>query len=241
MSLGQEELAALCLLVNPAPSDICIPFPGGAELCPAQGLQMGDPSEVLQGFLAQLSPALAPLQPFFIIIGVFKAVGDCIQAIPDTIGPPPDPTALAQCIPKLLKQLEKLLALLPQYTVPLLVKRILGAVVLFLTALKNELLGIIQEQERILASATAAGLPGNELLLSIVDCANTNMETTLANMTASMKPLGALLDIINLMLGLIGQKPIDGAPDLSGGAAAALKPIDDFIKVLKTIGDAIPG
>lgn len=241
MGLTADQLAALCIQLPTAPTDICIPMPGGAELCPTQGLQFGDPSEVLQGFFAQLSPALAPLTPFFLIIGLFKAVGDCVQAIPDTLGPPPDPTALAQCIPALLEKLEGLLKLLPQYTIPLLVKRTLSTVVLILTSLKNELLNIIEEQEAILVSATAAGLPGNELLQSIVDCATTNADTALANMQASMQPLGALLDLVNIFLGLIGQDPIGAAPDLSGGAAEALAPIDDFIQILQTIADAIPG
>lgn len=241
MSLDADALAALCVQIPPAATDICIPMPGGAEICPAQGLPLGDPSEILQGYLAQLSPAFAPLTPFFIVIGVVKAVVDCVQAIPDTLGPPPDPTAIAQCIPPLLEKLEKLLQLLPQYTVPLLVKRTLNAVVLFLSALKNELLNLAAELEAIAAAATLAGLPGNELLSTIVDCASTNADTMLANLQASMQPLGALLDVVNIFLGLIGQDPIGAAPDLSGGVQQALAPIDDFIKTLQTIADAIPG
>jgi hypothetical protein len=240
-SLDLDALSALCIPINPAPGDICIPFPGGAEICPAQGLQMGDPSEVLQALLAQLSVGLAPLQPLFILIGVVKAVIDCVQAIPDTLGPPPDPTALMECIPPLVKKLEKMLALLPQYTVPLLVKRMLALVILTLTALKNELQVIIAEQQAILASATLASLPGNELLQAIVDCATTNADTTLANMQSSMKPLGALLDVVNIMLELIGSDPITGVPDLQGGAEEALKPIDDFIAVLRQAEAMIPG
>jgi hypothetical protein len=146
-----------------------------------------------------------------------------------------------ECIPPLVKKLEKMLALLPQYTVPLLVKRMLALVILTLTALKNELQVIIAEQQAILASATLASLPGNELLQAIVDCATTNADTTLANMQSSMKPLGALLDVVNIMLELIGSDPITGVPDLQGGAEEALKPIDDFIAVLRQAEAMIPG
>lgn len=241
MSLDADALAALCIQIPMSPTGICIPLPGGAEICPTQGMDLGDPSEVLRGFLAQLSPAFAPLTPVFIIIGVVKAVVDCVQAIPDSLGPPPDPTAIAECIPPLVEKLEKLLKLLPQYSVPLMVKNTINAVVLFLTALKNELNVIISETERIIAATTLAGIPGNELLASIVDCASTNANTMLANMQASMQPLGALIDLINIFLGLIGQDPITGVPDLSGGASEALAPIDDFIEVLQTVAAAIPG
>lgn len=242
MGLDADALALLCIQLPTAIPDICIPFPGGAELCPQQGFQFGDPSEILRSLLASANAALLPLQPFFTIIGVVKAIVDCVQAIPDTIGPPPDPTALPQCIPPLLEKLEQLLKLLPQYTVPLLVKRLLLVVATTLAALKNELLAVIQQQQRLLAAATVAQLPGNELLAVILSCESTNLDTTLANLNASMQPLQGLISVVNILLGLIGQDPVgSAAPDISGGAQAALEPIDTFIKVLNDIANTIPG
>ncbi len=241
MSLNADALSLLCILKPPAITDLCIPFPGGAELCPQQGLQSGDPSETLRSLLSSANAALLPLQPFFTVIGVVKAIIDCIQAIPDTLGPPPDPTALANCIPNLLEQVEKLLKMLPQYSVPLMIKRLILLVATTLAALKGELLAIIKYQERILAAATAANLPGNELLASILDCANSNASTTLANLNASMQPLQGLIAIMNILLEAIGQQPIGALPDMSGGADQALEPIDAFIGVLNDIADAIPG
>lgn len=241
MSLSASALGNLCILTPPAITDLCIPFPGGAELCPQQGLQLGDPSETLRSLLSSANAALLPLQPFFTVIGVVKAIIDCIQAIPDTLGPPPDPTALANCIPTLLEQVEKLLKMLPQYSVPLMIKRLILLVATTLAALKDELLAVIRYQERIVAAATAAALPGNELLATILDCANANAATTLANLNASMQPLQGLIAIMNILLELIGQEPIGALPDISGGAELALTPIDEFVALLNDIADAIPG
>lgn len=241
MSLDADALSLLCILKPPAITDLCIPFPGGAELCPQQGLQSGDPSEILRSLLSSANAALLPLQPFFTIIGVVKAIIDCIQAIPDTLGPPPDPTALANCIPPLLEMVERLLKMLPQYTVPLMVKRLLLLVATTLSALKGELLAVIRYQERIAAAATVAGLPGNDLLATILDCANTNATTTIANLNASMTPLQGLIAIVNILLGLINQDPIGSLPDISGGAELALTPIDEFIAVLTDVANMIPG
>jgi hypothetical protein len=164
------NLSTLCINVQTA-NKLCITFPGGAEICAHVGLETGDPSTILRGLLAQVNAALIPLQPIFNIIDVVKAVGDCIGAIKDAFGPPPDPSGIAKCIPELLKRLAKLLKLLPQYSVPLMVKQLLTALVIFLQAVKLELQSIILQQARILKAATAANKPGNASLLSVVDCA----------------------------------------------------------------------
>jgi hypothetical protein len=87
----------------------------------------------------------------------------------------------------------------------------------------------------------AASLPGNELLSTIIDCANANADAILANLQGSMAPLAGLMAIIDILLGLIGQEPLGGPPDISGGAEEALAPLDAFVEVLTTIANAIPG
>jgi len=61
-----------------------------------------------------IQPALTPLVPIFNIIDTVVAIFNCVKAIPDMIGPPPDPTVLAACLPDLAEKVNKLLALIPQ-------------------------------------------------------------------------------------------------------------------------------
>lgn len=236
------SLATLCINVQTA-DKLCITFPGGAEICAHVGLETGDPSTILRGLLAQVNAALIPLQPIFNIIDVVKAVGDCIGAIKDAFGPPPDPSGIAKCIPELFKRLAKLLKLLPQYSIPLLVKQLLTALVFFLQAVKLELQAILLQQARILAAATAANLPGNESLLAVVDCATGNLDTKMLNLGASFAPINSLLVIVNLLLGMIpGNKvEVPTFEDLGSDAQAALAPIDATIQVLQGIASKIPG
>ena len=86
-----------CAKIYAAPGGLCITFPGGAQLCAQAGTRFGDVSAMSESLFAALNAALLPLLPFFNIVDVFVAILNCITAIPKTIGPPPDPTALPKC------------------------------------------------------------------------------------------------------------------------------------------------
>ena len=95
----------ICLEIPEIPDPFAITLPGGVT--------------IEQINLAQaIQPALTPLVPFFDVIDAIVAVFNCVKAIPDTLGPPPDPTALAVCIPELGEKVAKLLRLLPQLSLP---------------------------------------------------------------------------------------------------------------------------
>ena len=89
--------------------------------------ELGDPPVItlpggvsIQQFnlMEAIQPALTPLMPVFDIIDTVVAVFNCVKAIPDSLGPPPDPTALAACIPELAEKVSKLLKLIPQLSLP---------------------------------------------------------------------------------------------------------------------------
>ena len=98
------------------PLPICLEIP-----------ELGDPPVItlpggvsIQQFnlMEAIQPALTPLMPVFDIIDTVVAVFNCVKAIPDSLGPPPDPTALAACIPELAEKVSKLLKLIPQLSLP---------------------------------------------------------------------------------------------------------------------------
>ena len=57
-----------------------------------------------------IQPALTPLMPLFEVIDVVVAIYNCVKAIPDCFGPPPDPSGLVACLPDLAKKIMKLLS-----------------------------------------------------------------------------------------------------------------------------------
>ena len=85
----------ICIEIPEIPDPFQITLPGGVTM---EHINL---MEVIQ-------PALTPLVPLFNIIDTVVAVFNCIKAIPDTLGPPPDPTAIAACIPELAAKVNAL-------------------------------------------------------------------------------------------------------------------------------------
>src|SRR5512147_2090186 len=108
------DLSAACVEVKATKQDLCVTFPGGAEMCvQLPSMSIPDPSELSKQLMAQANAALAPLVPVFNIIDVVIALFNRVKAIPDALGPPPDPSNLAGCMPELAKKASKLLRLIP--------------------------------------------------------------------------------------------------------------------------------
>lgn len=237
------DLAALCIEVMTGPGEFCITFPGGATLCAGLSIERGDASEILKGLLMQINGALLPLVPFFNVLDVVKAVGDCIQAIPDCIGPTPTPEPILKCIPKLVQSLEKLLQLLPQYTIPVLIKGILNVIIASLIALRQKLSAMLKQVARIAAAAVKAATLGGGIGLELqaaIDCAQSNLDAQLENENASLMPLNRLIGLLNVLLKLAGLPCVPTLGGLGALTEDVLLPLDAAIRLLQQIAAAIP-
>jgi hypothetical protein len=219
----------LCLDIPGLPDPFSLPFPGGVELEDVNVMRL-------------LQPALTPLMPMFEIVDTIVALYTCVKAIPDALGPPPDPTVLAACLPELGKKLGKLLSLAPQVALPRLIERCL---VLAIEALRTERgqlqhlqaqLGQIDSVVRRAKSLKDAGL------MAIAQCATANVAQEAANVGKSMASLERLLVLVNLFMGLIGGPEVPLASKLSGKPLGdAIPEIDRMIKVLEAAHAAMPG
>lgn len=237
------DLSSFCIQVLTGPGELCITFPGGVELCASVGVSVGDPAAIVTSLLAQVNSALMPLAPFFDVLNVVKAVGDCVQAIPDCLGPLPDPRPLLQCIPGLVEALEKLLELLPIFTIPKMIKGILETIITGLMGLRQKLAAMIAQSARIIAAGTKAAKVGGRMgqaLQHITDCASSNLTAQLANENAALLPLNRLIGVMNLLLKIVGLPCIPTLGGLGALTDEVLAPLDAAIKVLQAIASAIP-
>jgi hypothetical protein len=233
---GLPDLSPLCVPMQPS-SPLCIRFPGGVKVCANVGLEFGDIAAITRSLFAAVNSSLVPLNPFFDMIDVVKAILDCIQAIPDLLGPPPDPAKIINCIPTLIQKVAVLLELLPPYSIPIMVKDICAAIAYFLLGLKLELTAFIAQEQRIIAAATAS-CPG---LVPVISCASGNLAIQLANLNAAGGPLNRLIGDVNAFAQIVGLPQIPTLADLGGDAAAALATLDPVIEVLQEIAAIIPG
>jgi hypothetical protein len=234
------DLSEVCIDLKVTSQELCITFPGGAEMC-VQIPGVPDPTDVSKQLLAQANAALTPLVPVFNIIDAILALFKCVKAIPDSLGPPPDPTKLAECIPDLAEKIDKLLKLIPQLSIPVLIAGLIDVILFYLEGLRGQLQAIIAAQVRIAAAATRAAELGNVQLRTVVDCATASMDAYLQNLNEGMKPLNRLVGLLNLFLQLVGLPPIPDFKNLGNDAQAALAPLDAVIDSLKTVRAGLPG
>ena len=128
----------ICIEIPEIPDPFQLTLPGGVTI---EHINL---MEIIQ-------PALTPLMPIFDIIDTVVAVFNCVKAIPDTLGPPPDPTVLAACLPDLAEKVAKLLKLIPQLSLPLLIVRLIDLVIDTLRQARSELMHLQQQVQQILS------------------------------------------------------------------------------------------
>ena len=218
----------ICLEIDELPDPPVLDLPGGVSIQQFNLMQA-------------IQPALTPLVPIFDIVDTVVAVFNCIKAIPDTLGPPPDPTAIAACIPELAQKVAKLVRLIPQVTLPYTLRGILRLIIDTLRQARSQIMLLQQQMQQILGAVDRATNLGDAGLMAITSCAQANVAQEAANVGKSLASLGKLIGLANLFLGMIGA---EGIPDLSNLAGRPLDdvipPIDAIITKLQAAHDAIP-
>jgi hypothetical protein len=229
-------IADLCRALDEYPEDLCVALPGGAIICAqANGLP---PSlyALARGLLGQASSALAPLTPIFDIIEAIVGLLECVKAIPDALGPPPDPSKLTSCIPNLVEKVNKLLRLLPAFSVPVLIRDILNALIVACNGAIVELEAI---QTMLNNIATARSI-GNLSLLEAIDCEERSVAVEMDNLTRAFGAINSMIELLNSLGSLIGFPEI---PTIGGSGfdpALAIEGLQTTVETLTVLRDSIP-
>lgn len=225
-----------------------IELPGGISIMPKF-----DPGEipnfgtVIAKLLGELNAALAPLVPFFRLLDVVIALIECVKAIPDSLGPPPDPTKIVKCIAKLTAAASFLLKLFPPLSIPITIvgicKVIIGglkAVIesLELTISVNLELDLALQRASLLAEDPEL-LEGAAALEASISCAQANLDLALQMNGAGMQPLNKLIELLNLLMSMAGLPEL-GKVSLEGDASAAIDGLNIAVGLLENVCAKIP-
>ncbi len=188
-----------------------------------------------------IQPALAPLVPLFDVVDTIVAVYNCMKAIPDSLGPPPDPTAIAICIPELGEKVAKLLRLIPQLSLPYTLIGLIDLVIATLRQAKRELHHLQLQLQQILGAIDRATNLEDAGLMAITSCAEANVGQEAANVGWMLASLGKLIGLINLFMDLAGGPKVPDLSDLAGMPLDdAIPAIDALIDQMKGIRDQVP-
>ena len=203
-------------------------LPGGASM------QHTELVEIVQ-------PALTSLMPVFDILDALLGVVGCVQAVPDTLGPPPNPAALIQKLAELAPKVTKLLGLVPQVS---LLATLLGLVDLLIDTLvqvRDVLVALRDQDERVRITRLRAEELGDPQLAAIADQAAADIETEVQNAAKRLAAMSRLIATVNAFMGMVGGPEV---PDLSSVTGKPLEEaivvVSDLILTLQTVRQAIP-
>jgi hypothetical protein len=216
-------------------SGLNITFPGGVNLSALAGLKVPNPGDLTGKFLGEVNAALMPLVPLFDLIDLlltFKAIFDAVLSL--------NPPKIAAKIDAMLPKLDKFKLMIPQLSIPILLKGIVSVLLLFVIGFRAQLQAIIDAQARIDLSGARATALGSLDLQVAVDCAQASLDLQFQAMGNGAAPLNRLIGLLNLLAGLAGLPEVPTLDDLGESAEAALAPIDALISALRALYVAIP-
>jgi len=188
-----------------------------------------------------IQPALTPLMPLFEVIDVVVAIYNCVKAIPDCLGPPPDPSGLVACLPDLAKKIMKLLKLIPFLSLPITAAHLLDLVIAGLREVKQKLQHLQDQLAQIERSIEHGRNLKDAGLTAIFACAQGHVNQEAQNLGKSLASLGKLLAIIGIFLSMIGGPKVPDLAHLNGAPLKEIiKPIDELVEILLVVRKAIP-
>lgn len=222
------------------PNDLlCIEIPT-INVCKA--LMPGGFTMEAPDLLGMMQPALAPLAPMFSILEAIVAIKKCIDAIPDALGPPPDPSKMIECIPNLAEKIAALLKLLPQLSIPTMIKQLLNCIIGEIGKFRAFVVSLIQQVQRIARMLERAAELDDPQFNLIAVCAADRVAVQLSNEMKGLIVVGRLLGMARELLDL-AQVPVE-IPTLDSITGKpldqVLEPIDALLDMLRQIRDAVP-
>lgn len=234
----------LCLTLPTVPTLDKICLPGGVCLdyiWDAIGKIPGA-ADVSLDFFSQIGPAMTPLLPFFNILDVVVQLFNCLQAIPDAITKL-DPSELLQCIPALAELVDQLLKLIPQLSLPKMIKAILVNMALLLESVAADVRYLESQLQRCADMIDRASDLNDHVLNGFIVCAQADIRGTLSATAQALRGIGSIVLILNILLGLFGGPEIPCFSDIFDNLDVGFDAIVDLLAgvagVLRDIAAAI--
>ena len=220
--------------------DLCVQLPGGASLCAQPSVDLPQLSllNYAKQLMSQANSALAPLEPVFLIMDILLQIKKCIDAFPDALGPPPNPTKIAQCIPELGRLLAQLAEMLPQAAVPKMISGLLDVLIAYVQGLQRELQAVADYALAIdAARRKAADAPA---LDPVITCSEENLDLWLANINDGSLNVARFIDLLNAFTSLVGLPQIPTLCSAGRNVTEAAQQLDRLVILLQEIRAKLP-
>ncbi|OHD18486.1 MAG: hypothetical protein A2Y38_13775 [Spirochaetes bacterium GWB1_59_5] len=219
--MALPDLSVVCTAIQFSTQEICITFPGGAKQCVSiPQINAGD-YQVAKQLIAQANAALMPYTPLFDIMDGIMALVNCLTGVIDALNPAnwvglpipgPDIGGVLECLPGLKEKINKMLALLPPFSIPLMLLELLDVIILVFSGFESTIRRIIDMNIQAFQAALKATKTGNLKLQQVVDCKNISLDIQLTNLNSSFAPINRLFGVIDVLSKLAKILPFPAVP-----------------------------
>lgn len=226
---------------------LAIAFPGGLNLQAQLQQDVATAYDAARSLMSQLNGAMGPLGPIFLLLDCILDIQQCLKDTPKVVT---NPTLLLNDLVKLEKDVDALVGIAPQLSLPRMIKSILRLLVTLLTGIRQQLSALSAVEDAIAIATTRAGqlaaleqvgvFAANQLMVS-VGCAQSTLAAQIQGISQGLGPANVLIKLVNGLAQGIG---LDGIPELPAmddtSTAGNFGPLDTAIQVLATLEAAIP-
>jgi hypothetical protein len=140
-------------------------------------------------------------------------------------------------MPALAKAIDNLLKLIPQLSLPKLVKAILKNIARLIRGIAADLSYIQSQIERIAEAIDKAADLQDVVLNGLLTCAQSNVEQTVFTTADALQGIGRIILLVNILIGLFGG---DEVPCFSEGFLDAIgEGLDTLIEMLTMLAELL--
>lgn len=215
-----------------APPEISAPFVGVFKMMRESLYKVPDPSDMVAKLMNFLQLALAPVRPWLEMLEGILAIKDCIEAVPKIIT---DPTALVDCMKKLVKVITRMLAYQPPMSYVKALVDICGVLIMLMDELIRLIVTINDRLVDLTINLARARALGDMKLVQIIECGSTDLKAQTLTLFEFMKFVTNPLSLfVEPVLRLIPNDDAQKAAD----AIQSMANVDELVTELEAMGSA---
>jgi hypothetical protein len=229
----------------PFPKPLKVQLPSGGSIQAFSDISKGIPTDCAMTFslMMQIAPLLASIECLLKILKLLKPLIDIITGL-TKVPPAPPAGAIVDFIKAAGDLVPCFLIPTPANIIPFLkdlLCLIIKALNCFLGQLKT-LLGVMKGLTLQLQRATGAG---NMELMQSLQCAQKNAQAQAGHLTASIEPIGVILDLAGALFGIAGVEPIKlptmGSQTDIASLERTVSTVQQVVATLQIAADALGG
>lgn len=229
--------APSCIVIPPPPALPTITMPGGLKLQGFPALTGGMITDLsaIQSLLNQMAPAMAALQPVFLIIDAIVKIMAIFNTIPGVVvGNVVD---FFDSIKEAVEAVIALVQIAPAFSLPVMISGLIGNLATLLRALRSVVVDLQADTAKGNAIVAQATAEGDAALLDVGNCILAQSAAFQAHVLASLGPAGQLLEAATALVGMM-PAPIE-LPSLGDASGLDLDALGDFLDNIATVLEAI--